>query len=117
MFDSTTGQERASPATRPISAVVVGRRRGAASFVRRYWAPYLFISPFYILFALFGLFPPLFGFYLSFQRWDGLTEQVFVGLRNYELVLTDDLFWKALSNNLIIAAISTVPGLSLALVC
>ncbi|HEV8633952.1 MAG TPA: sugar ABC transporter permease [Chloroflexota bacterium] len=88
-------------------------RRG----VRRYWAPYVFISPFYILFAIFGLFPPLFGFYLSFHRWDGLTEQVFVGLRNYELVLTDDLFWKALANNLIIAAISTVPCLSLALGC
>jgi cellobiose transport system permease protein len=91
---------------------VAALRRG----LRRYWAPYLFISPFYILFAIFGVFPPLYGFYLSLHRWDGLTPPVFVGLRNYYLVLTDSLFWQAFGNNLAIAALSTVPGLSLALV-
>lgn len=79
--------------------------------VRRYWAPYVFISPFYILFAIFGVFPPLYGLYLSFHRWDGLTPPVFVGFRNYELVLTDPLFWHAFGNTILIAAMSTVPGL------
>ncbi len=88
-----------------------------ARAIRRYWAPYLFISPFYLLFLIFGLFPPAYGLYLSFQRWDGLTEQVFVGWRNYELVLTDTLFWTALLNNLAIAAVSTIPSLPFALLC
>ena len=33
-------------------------------------APYLFISPFFILFLVFGLFPLLFSIYLAFMRWD-----------------------------------------------
>ncbi len=96
---------------RPTGAAVALRRG-----LRRYWAPYLFISPFYILFVIFGLFPPLYGFYLSLQRWDGLTPPTFVGLRNYVLVLTDPLFWQAFGNTLAIAALSTGPGLILALV-
>jgi len=83
--------------------------------VQRYWAPYVFISPFYILFAVFGIFPPLYGVYLSLHRWDGLTPPVFVGLHNYMLVLTDGLFWQTFSNTLAIAALSTGPSLFLSL--
>ncbi|GAE92019.1 sugar ABC transporter permease [Gracilibacillus boraciitolerans JCM 21714] len=42
---------------------------------------YLYISPFFILFAIFGLFPILFSFYLGFQKWNGLGEMEFVGLQ------------------------------------
>jgi len=33
----------------------------------RKWAPYLFVSPFFILFGAFGLFPLVFSIYLSFH--------------------------------------------------
>ncbi|MFP4199642.1 MAG: sugar ABC transporter permease, partial [Halanaerobium sp.] len=36
-------------------------------------APYVFISPFFILFFIFGAFPILFSLYLSFFRWDGMS--------------------------------------------
>lgn len=52
-------------------------------FQRRY-VPYLFVSPFFILFGIFGLFPILFSIYLSFQAWNpvqGLGTMVFVGSR------------------------------------
>jgi multiple sugar transport system permease protein len=83
-----------------------------AIWQRRY-APYLFISPFFILFAVFGLFPTLFSLYLSFTRWnplDGLANIKFVGLENYQFLLTDDtLFRKSLINTAVLGVISGIP--------
>ncbi|WP_078382857.1 carbohydrate ABC transporter permease [Sutcliffiella halmapala] len=76
---------------------------------------YLYISPFFILFAIFGLFPILFSFYLGFQRWNGFGEMEFVGFRNFQLVLSDPLFWKSLSNTIIIGVLGTVPQLIVAI--
>lgn len=81
------------------------------NFQRRY-APYIFISPFFILFLGFGLFPVLFLAYLSFQEWQpsaGLGTMRFVGLRNYTDNLTDPAFWDALKNTLSLALLSGVP--------
>jgi cellobiose transport system permease protein len=77
-------------------------------------AGYLYISPFFILFAIFGLFPILFSFYLAFQRWNGLNEMQFVGLRNFRLIFEDPLFWKSISNTFIMAIMSAIPQLILA---
>ena len=70
--------------------------------IGRYRHFYLFISPFFVLFAVFGLFPLLFSFFLSFVRWDGLTAMHWVGLGNFQLLLTDSLLATALLNTLII---------------
>ncbi|OXM84781.1 carbohydrate ABC transporter permease [Paenibacillus rigui] len=84
---------------------------------RTYLAPYLMISPFYILFIVFGLFPILFSLYLAFHAWDGLGPMEYVGLRNFRNLLTDDPdFWKSVGNTFIIWFLSTVPQLFLALV-
>ncbi|GAK05052.1 LOW QUALITY PROTEIN: sugar ABC transporter, permease protein [Geomicrobium sp. JCM 19037] len=72
---------------------------------------YLFISPFYLLFAVFGLFPILFSFYIGFFRWDGLSDMEFAGLHNFQYILNDELFWKSLSNTLIIGIMGTAPQL------
>lgn len=77
---------------------------------------YLFISPFYIVFLIFGLFPILFSLYLSFQKWDGIGEMEFVGLKQFKYLMTDDLFWQAVGNTFIIWFISTIPMLIGALV-
>ncbi|WKB52728.1 carbohydrate ABC transporter permease [Eleftheria terrae] len=95
------------------------------------WAPYLFISPFFILFAAFGLFPLLFSAYVSFFRWEaaaGLGAMQFEGWGNYSFLLQlDGLewsrifsadfweelyqrdFWRALYNTLWIGVVSGVP--------
>src|SRR5919109_1577364 len=64
--------------------------------------PYLFISPFYILFLIFGVYPILFSLYLSFTEWKGLGPIKFVGLRNFELLLRDKIFWQSMSNGVIL---------------
>lgn len=87
-------------------------RRGLRSF----WPQYAAVSPFYVLFLVFGAFPILFSIYLSFTDWDGIGEIKFVGLQQYAYLLQDSRFWNAVSNTLIIWVISTVPMLFLALV-
>ncbi|HEY6739366.1 MAG TPA: sugar ABC transporter permease [Actinopolymorphaceae bacterium] len=79
-------------------------------------ALYVAISPFYILFAIFGVFPILFSFYLSFQNWDGIGAMQFVGLAQYKFMLTDPNFYKSIVNTFTIWIISTIPMLCLALV-
>ncbi|WP_417069566.1 carbohydrate ABC transporter permease [Niveibacterium terrae] len=75
-------------------------------------APYVFISPFFVLFLVFGLFPLLFSIYLAFMRWDpstGLAGMSFVGFENFLFVLQDDWFHKSLYNTFWLALVSGVP--------
>ncbi|MBB5831213.1 carbohydrate ABC transporter permease [Brachybacterium aquaticum] len=72
--------------------------------------PYLFISPFFLLFLLVGLFPILYTAFVSLHDWDLIRGQGdFVGLANYEFVLGTDSFYKALRNTFSIFLLSSVP--------
>ena len=76
------------------------------------WAPYVFISPFLLLFAVFGVFPLLFSLHLAFQSWEptsGLNSMEFVGLDNFAFALQDEWFWKSLKNTLWLAVVSGAP--------
>jgi multiple sugar transport system permease protein len=76
------------------------------------WVPYLLVSPFLVLFALFGLFPLLFSLWMAFQSWEptaGLEAVRFVGLENFAFALGDGWFWKALRNTLWLAVMSGLP--------
>ena len=66
------------------------RPRWSYDRVQQRLAPYVFTSPFFILFAIFGLFPLLFSLYLAFHLWnplDGLGNWRFVGWENFVLAL------------------------------
>jgi len=76
------------------------------------WTPYVLISPFLVLFAVFGLFPLLFSLYLAFQSWEptsGLGAMTYVGWDNFAFVLQDEWFWKSLGNTGWLAVASGVP--------
>lgn len=76
------------------------------------WAPYVLVSPFLVLFAVFSLFPLLFSLWLAFQSWEptsGLEAMQFVGLDNFVFALTDGWFWKSLKNTLWLAVASGLP--------
>jgi multiple sugar transport system permease protein len=76
------------------------------------WAPYVLISPFLILFVVFGLFPLSFSLYLAFQSWapaSGLSAMKFVGLENFSFALEDEWFWKSMKNTGWLALASGVP--------
>ncbi|MFI9383105.1 carbohydrate ABC transporter permease [Kutzneria sp. NPDC052558] len=84
--------------------------------VLSHWRQYLAISPFYLVFAVFSLFPVFFSLFLAFQHWDGLDDMRFVGLRQFEFLVRDPVFWHSVGNTLAIWVLSTVPTLFGALV-
>ena len=62
-------------------------------------APYVFLSPYFILFSIFGIFPVFFALFLGFMRWSGtgMNTMRFIGLKNFIFLITQDtLFWKTL---------------------
>ena len=80
-------------------------------------SPYLYIAPFFILFAIFGIFP------LLYTAWVSLTDRnlldptwSFIGLQNYSELMHDSYFWNAVENTLGIWVLSTIPQLLFALV-
>ena len=85
------------------------KKKGFFKTLKQYKVAYAYIAPFYILFAIFGLFPMVAGFVLSFFRWDGMGAMHFLGLNNYISLFQDPLFWKALGNTLFIGIIAHIP--------
>lgn len=79
-------------------------------------AVYLFISPFFILYGIFGLYPMIYSFVLSFYKWSGSGERTFIGTLNYQFLLKDAKFISAVFNTLKIWCINTIPMVILALV-
>lgn len=66
------------------------------------FAPYLFISPYFLIYLAFSLFPIIYTFYISLTAWNGFSSPVFVGLKNYLTLLGDKRFFDALLNTLIL---------------
>ncbi len=80
--------------------------------------PYLLIAPFFVLFAVLGLFPLLYNAVVSVRTWrlDDPSQDGWAGFDNYVKLLHDEDFWHALVNTLGIFVLSTVPQLLLALI-
>jgi len=81
------------------------------------FAPYLYISPFFIIFAIVGLFPLLYTAWISLHEWNLIRgNQGFVGLDNFVHILQQPRFGVALRNTFSIFLLSSVPQVILALV-
>lgn len=74
-----------------------------------------FVIPFFIVFTIFTLIPLTFTFLISFTDFDRFSWS-FIGLANYQKVLTDKTFWESFFNTWIIWAVSYVFQFSLAMV-
>lgn len=73
-------------------------------------SPYLYISPFFVLFVLVGIFPLAYTAYVSVHNWHLIGGKgAFVGLQNYSDVLGQQLFWTGLRNTFSIFLLSSVP--------
>lgn len=80
---------------------------------------YLCISPWLVGLLIFVLGPMLSSLAISFTRWDLLTPPRFVGLRNYERMIADPLFWQSIKvtalYTLLYVPTELIGGLALAL--
>ena len=74
------------------------------------YSPYLYISPFFIVFAIVGLYPLLYTAWVSVHDWHLIGGQGdFVGLKNFADVLQQPRFYNALRNTFSIFLLSSVP--------
>ena len=99
---TTTAQ---SPPTR-----LTWRQRLSRADVR--YSPYAYVAPFFILFAVVGLFPLGYTFVVALNDWNLLTGPgEWVGLANFQRELTDKLFWNSIFNTFSIFLLSAIPQL------
>lgn len=91
-------------------------------------APYILISPFFLLFITFGIFPIVYSGLIAFKTFkietpahrdstslSVMTKDRWIGFQNFYNVLHDGFFWQALLNTFGIFLLSTIPQLFLAL--
>ena len=79
------------------------------------FSPYLYVAPFFILFAAIGVFPIVYTMNVSLYDWHLLKGQGdFIGLENYASVLSDPFFWNAFGNTVSIFLLSAIPQLVIA---
>jgi len=76
-----------------------GKLRSILSFNVK-TAPYYFLAPAVIVFAVFMIYPIIHSFVLSFQSFEG-GKYEFIGLRNYIRLFKDPIFWSSIGNTLI----------------
>lgn len=105
-----------TPVARATTHRLAGRARaGRPLRKRRAVAPYLFLAPFYVLFAVFFIFPIGFTAYLSLSSWDEVGPIKFVGLANYSHLFHDPTFLTVVWNTVVYMLGSLVIAFVLAL--
>jgi cellobiose transport system permease protein len=79
-------------------------------------SPYAYIAPFFVIYAIFGLYPIVYTFWVSLHNWPLGGTAKFIGLQNFTDLMSDDQFWNSVYNTLGIFVVSTVPQLMIALI-
>ena len=97
---------RPSRPARPVRRGPSGRAQPVA---------YLYLLPAFSFFAVFAVAPLVHAFKLSFYEWNGITDQVWVGLDNYVTVFTDPKVRAALWNSVILIIFYAVLPICVAL--
>ncbi|GAB3433798.1 carbohydrate ABC transporter permease [Flindersiella endophytica] len=82
---------------------------------------YVYLAPMLLVLLVFVVYPIFASLGYTFYQWDGIGEPSrYVGLQNFAKVLHDPIFWKALRNTFVYAAVvvpvQLVGALALALV-
>jgi N,N'-diacetylchitobiose transport system permease protein len=110
----SSSRRRATPAKRPPAS---RRRPGARARRLRPLVPYMLLAPALLVLAAILGFPLYRLLSLSFQQY-GLKELfagrgTFIGLRNYQDILTDPFFWTVVARTLVFAGVAV--GLTMGL--
>ncbi|MDY3677822.1 MAG: sugar ABC transporter permease [Actinomyces urogenitalis] len=120
MPSDVSTQGRTAPSSRS-QAPTASQRRAAMSRRDKLGrldfkvSPYLYIAPFFLAFAITGLYPLLYTAWVSLHKWHLIGgDQGFTGLDNYLTVIQQPTFWVALRNTFSIFLLSSVPQIILA---
>lgn len=78
---------------------------------------YYFLIPFFLVFAIFNLYPTLYTIFLSFQDISGFAlSGNFIGLDNFINLFNNDIFIQSVQNTAILWIINFIPQIILAMV-
>lgn len=80
--------------------------------VVNHWMLYLLIVPFLIWYAIF-MYKPMYGLQIGFKDYDilsGITQSPFAGFKHFKEFLTDEFFWRAFRNTIMISIYDLVFG-------
>ena len=106
---STNAAPTAPPKSESAAERELARRTRRNAWDRKF-SPYLYVAPFFILFAIVGLFPLVYTAFVSVHDWNLIGGKgEFVGIENYQHILDQPLFWKGLRNTFSIFLLSAVP--------
>ena len=98
---------------RPVSQPPAGSRLSRWDYK---YSPYLYVLPFFVVFAVVGILPLLYTAWVSLNDWDLIAGAGdFVGAANFAEVSADPAFWQAVRNTVSIFVITMVPHLILGL--
>lgn len=87
-----------------------GKWRQLGYRFQRWIAPYVFIGPGFLFYMMVTFIPAIIGIYLSFTNYRIISPKYsFVGLANYQKLLSDPLFWTAMKNTFRYA-LGAIPG-------
>ena len=75
----------------------------------------LFISPWIVGFFLFLIYPVISNFHLGMTEYSGFGEPQWIGLRNYQELLGDSLFWTSIYNTLYYVVLAVPLGVVVAI--
>ena len=112
----TAERVASEPQAQPASPVRPRSRfRRFLSLVDLKASPYLLVSPYFILFLIFGAFPLGFTLWVSLHDWQLAGDKEWIGLDNYQFLLTNERFRMTVVNTIGMFVLATVPQLLLAL--
>ncbi|MBS4210026.1 sugar ABC transporter permease [Bacillus sp. FJAT-50079] len=95
---------------RPIKASVK-RKWEDGTIITFFLAPALIVYLVYVVYSIFMT------FFYSMFKWSGIeAASDFIGLANYVQLMNDGVFWKSLTNNLILVATSVLTQIPLGLI-
>jgi raffinose/stachyose/melibiose transport system permease protein len=101
----------------PNAGIQTKRLRAGGRRTQDYITIALFLLPAFVLFLVFIVYPIIRSSYYSFFTWNGLNPaKDFVGIKNFESILADKIFLKAVKNGLLIVTLSLTLQLPLSLV-
>lgn len=70
-------------------------------------AAFIFLLPIAILMTVYVFYPIVDTFMTSLYKWNGISaDKTFIGLKNWQKLMTDANFWSAFKNNIIVMILS-----------
>jgi len=75
---------------------------------KRALTPYLFLAPALLIIAIFILYPIVAVIYYSFTDFSIVTPPVWIGLKNFQQLVNDPVFWQALLHSFIYLLVTPI---------